>query len=148
MWKVLETTVEPTTLVNNLINCITGDEDFRQELWVHYLNGNSIETFSSHLEKIKVEYSDDQALKSSIQQMLQNPPSDKLMSILEKLTDLERSVVCLLILGVEVTDISKLKSISEVRIRQVIVTLRYNDIWSKTDGIKNKVNGRRTSRSK
>jgi hypothetical protein len=148
MWKVLETTVEPTALVNNLINCITTDEDFRQELWIHYLSGNNVDTFSSHLEKIKIEYSDDKVLKNTIHQILQNPPSDNLMSVLEKFTDFERSIMCLLILGISIADISKLKSISEVRIRQAVVTLRYNNVWSKTDGIKNKVNGRRASRSK
>jgi hypothetical protein len=140
--------VEPTTLVSNLINCITTDEDFRQELWVHYLSGNNIETFSSHLEKIKIEYSDDEKLKQAIHQMLQNPPSDNFMLFLDNFSDFERSIICLLILGIDVTDISKLKSISEVRIRQAITSLRYNTIWSKPNGIKNETYRRRASRLK
>jgi hypothetical protein len=41
-----------TQEVRQLINCLTNDEDARQELWVHYLSGNSVDSFVSRLDEI------------------------------------------------------------------------------------------------
>lgn len=45
-------------------------------------------------------------------------------------TDYERTIICLLMLGLDVSQISEQKGISEVRIRQSIATIRYNKAWS------------------
>lgn len=122
--------MRPTAEVDSLINCLTSDEDLRQDLWIHYLSGNSVESFSSHLDKVRIEYSDDLKLRNAIWQLIHNPPSEKLTSILDNFTDLERSMICLLMLGLSAKEISVIKGISEVRIRQSIASIRYNQCWS------------------
>lgn len=116
--------------ISSLINCLTSDEDQRQELWVHYLSGNDVESFASRLDKIRVEYSADLELRKSIWQLINNPPSNKLMSIIDNFTEFERSLICLLMLGLCANKISIVKGISEVRIRQSIASIRYNQCWS------------------
>jgi DNA-directed RNA polymerase specialized sigma subunit len=139
--------VEPTDRVNNLINCLTSDEDIRQELWVHYLSGNPIDSFSKHLQKIQVEYTEDEKLKTAIWDLINNPLSEKLQNILNNFTDFEQGVICLLMLGLTVENISSIKGISQVRIRQSISSIRYNTCWREKYGTENKVIGRRAIRS-
>lgn len=140
--------MRPTDEVNNLINCLTNDEDLRQDLWVCYLSGTPVESFESRLKRIKVEYSDDIELQKSIWLLIENPPSETLSAVLqENFTDYERSIICCLMLGLEISKISNIKGISEVRIRQSIATIRYNDCWEVMYGTKEKSNRRRTIRS-
>jgi hypothetical protein len=121
--------------VSGLINKLTNDEDMRQDLWVSYLSGTPIESFESRLECIKVEYSDDTELQKSIWSLIQNPPSEELSYILDlNFTDFERNIIFCLIIGLSANEISNLKGISEVRIRQSIATIRYNAIWEVTYG--------------
>lgn len=135
--------MRPTDEVNSLINCLTSDEDIRQDLWVCYLSGTPVESFESRLKRIKVEYSDDIELQKSIWDLIENPPSEALSKIIEEnFTDYERSVICCLMLGLNASKISDIKGISEVRIRQSIATIRYNKIWEVHYGIKDKSNGR------
>lgn len=137
----------PTDPVSNLINCLTNDEDLRQDLWVCYLSGTPVESFESRLERLKVEYSDDIELRESIWQLIKNPPSEALSTTLEKnFTDYERSIICCLMLGLEVSKISYIKGISEVRIRQSIATIRYNSCWEVMYGTEEKSNRRRKVR--
>lgn len=139
--------MKPTDQVRSLINCLTNDEDLQQDLWVCYLSGTPIQSFESRLERLKVEYSDDVELQKSIWQLIENPPSEALSMILEKnFTDYERTILCCLMLGLGVDKISYLKGISQVRIRQSIATIRYNECWS-TYGIENKINRGRTIRT-
>lgn len=125
--------MKPTDQVSNLINCLTNDDDLRQDLWVHYLSGNTVDTFSMHLEKLHTEYAEDEQLKAAIWNLITNPPSEKLQSVLIHFTDFERSIICLLMLGLTPDNISSVKGISQVRIRQSISSIRYNRIWSQYD---------------
>ena len=36
------------------INRLTKDEDLRQELWLHFLEGNSLFSFEDHLKTVKL----------------------------------------------------------------------------------------------
>ena len=128
--------MSPKEPVNNLINCMTNDEDLRQELWVHYLSGNPVESFANYLEKIKSEYSDDIKLRVSIWSLIQNPPSTGMEIFLNNFTDYEKSILCLVMLGLSLEEISRIKGINQVRIRQTISTIRYNGVWSLYGGTK------------
>lgn len=120
----------------------------RQDLWVSYLSGTPVESFESRLERIKVEYSDDAHLREAIWELIKNPISEELSNILQaNFSDYERGIICLLMLGLNVSEISDTKGISEVRIRQSIATIRYNSCWEVMYGIKEKSNGRRKIRS-
>lgn len=124
--------MKPTAEVSNLINCLTNNEDARQDLWVHYLSGTPVESLSARLTETQVEYSDDLELRKAVWALVQTPLSDETSNFLHtNFTDYERSVICLLALGLDSSKISDLKGISEVRIRQTIQAIRYNTYWSK-----------------
>jgi hypothetical protein len=127
--------VSPTDQVSNLINCLTNDEDQRQDLWVHYLSGHSPSTFASYLKKVNEEFSVETDIQEHVWHVLNNPPSDKFNALLSYFSEIEQSVVCLLALGLTVSQISQYKGISEVRIRQVIEIVRYNEVWTTLYGI-------------
>lgn len=123
--------MKPVEQVSCLINSLTNDEDMRQDLWVYYLSGKPVESFEARLERLKVEYSVPFELQKLLWQLIKNPISEKLSESLQNnFTDYERSIICFLMLGLEVDQISKIKGISEVRIRQSIATIRYNKVWN------------------
>jgi hypothetical protein len=127
--------VDTQKTVNNLINCLTDNEDLRQELWVHYLSGNPVDSFVSHLQKVSLSYSESTKLKESVWNLLQNPPSTTMTKVLGHFSDFERSILCLLVLGLSITEISAYKGISEVRIRQTVAAIRYNSTWETVYGV-------------
>lgn len=116
--------------VSNLINCLSNDDDTRQDLWVHYLSGKSVESFNARLVRIKAENDYSAELQKAIWDLIQNPLSEGLSTIIEEnFSDYERSVICLLVLGCDSRAISDIKGISEVRIKQSLATIRYNKCW-------------------
>lgn len=121
--------MKTTKEVSDLINCLTNDEDLRQDLWVHYLGGNPLDSFESHLRNIESEQADEKDLRHVTYYLLNNPPSQAFYLLLTKFTAFEQSIMCLLALGFTISQISRYKSISEVRIRQAIVAIRYNKVW-------------------
>ena len=126
--------MSPTDEVSNLINCLTSNEDQRQELWIYYLNGNSPLTFVLYLRKIQQEYNLDEQLQKYLLFMFNNPPSAKFHSLLNRLSEIEQSIVCLLALGLTIDQVSEYKGISRVRIKQVISIIRENDCWKEIYG--------------
>jgi len=125
------------------INSLSEDEDIKQSLWVHVLSGNPINTLSTYLNKIKLETAIETQLQIKIQVLLKNLESNKFTEILLNFSDFEKSLICLLILGLKTEEISKIKGISEVRIRQSIATIKYNSCWEKYYGFKKAPNRRR-----
>lgn len=140
--------MEPTNQVRSIINCLTNDEDKRQELWLHYLSGNEPSTLETYLNKIDAVYSADSEIQSYLWDIFNNPPSDKFQVLLSELSEIEQSIVCLLALGLTVDQVSRYKGISRIRIKQVISIIRENDCWEELYGIKETSNGRREIRAK
>jgi hypothetical protein len=131
--------VKPTETASSIINCLTNDEDLRQDLWVYYLSGSPVENLNSRLESIKKEYSDHLELQKTIWQLINQPlPLDLSNKIKSNFTEYERSIIICLMLGLEVEKISNIKGISQVRIRQSIATIRYNSVWEEIYGTKEK----------
>jgi hypothetical protein len=139
--------VSPTDQVSQLINCLTNNEDQRQDLWVHYLSGHSASTLASHLDQLSKEFSSDSELQPLLQEVFHNPPSDKFKDLLSHFSEIEQSVICLLALGLTVSQLSKYKGISEIRIRHVISVVKEKDCWEELYGVKEKTNGRRAIRT-
>lgn len=135
--------METRETVCSLINCLTDNEDLRQELWVHYLSGNPVDSFSEHLEKLKSEQEDHAYISSTVWQLLKGQYAEEFSVVVEALSDYERSVMFLAILGFSVPTISERKGISQVRIRQTLTSIRYNDVWCKIYGVKDQTNRRR-----
>lgn len=132
--------METKQTVGHLINCLTQNEDLRQELWVHYLSGNTVDSFVSHLKEISTDYSEDETIRANIWHLINNPPSDRFQNFLKTFSEFEQSILVLLALGMTTSQISAYKGISEVRIRQTISSIRYNISWEQFYGIKEKPN--------
>lgn len=140
--------MKPLESVSNLINCLSNNEDVRQDLWVHYLSGTPLESLESRLSRINIEYQEDLELQKAIWDLIQNPPSDDLYNLIQKnFTDYERSIICCLMLGLNAGKISEIKGISQVRVRQSIATIRYNKCWEEMYGTKEKPDRRRKIRA-
>jgi hypothetical protein len=118
-------------LVNSLINCLTDDEDQRQELWLYYLNGNSIESLSDYLCCIKSDSELSEQLQKRIWAATKNGSSDFLQNVLHNFSNVEQSVIILLALGLSVAQISKYKKLAEVRVNCVIFAIKNNEYWKR-----------------
>lgn len=137
----------PTDQVSQLISSLTNNEDHRQELWAHYLEGNSTESLASYLAKMERESSLEEEIQSHLWHIVKNPPSDKFGELLSYFSEIERSIVILLALGLTVAQVSEYKGISEIRIRQVVSIIRENGCWEELYGIKEKTNAGREVRA-
>ncbi len=120
----------------SLINHLTTDNDERQELWVHYLENSDIFALSDYLAQIRNQYSQEQLLQITVWKKLDKPSDFNLQWVFDHFTDLEQSVIQLLILGVSLQDISSIKTIGLVRLRHVISIIRQNPAWRELDGFK------------
>jgi len=118
----------------SLIDRLTTDKDEQQELWAHYLVNSDISALSDYLEQIRKQFSEDELLQITVWKKLDNPSDFNLQWIFEHFTDLEQSVIQLLILGVPLLDISSIKNIGLMRLRHVIAIIRENPAWEELDG--------------
>lgn len=123
-------TVEPGEQIDRL----TQDNDERQELWVRYLENSDITALSEYLAQIREQYSDEQLLQITVWRQLENPSDFNLQWLFDNFTDLEQSVIQLLILGVPLPQISGIKGIGLARLRHVISVIRENKAWDELDG--------------
>ena len=117
-----------------MINHLTTDNDEQQELWVHYLENSDISALSEYLTHIREQYSEDELLQITVWKKLDNPSDFNLQWVFDHFTDLEQSVIQLLILGTSLQDISSIKSIGLMRLRHVIAIIRENPAWKELDG--------------
>jgi len=118
------------TQVSCLIDNLTSDEDLRQELWVHYLSGNSSESFKDSLERIKLQHSINEEFNKVVYEAFNYRPSIKFVSFLDSFTEFEQNILYMLMLGLSLQQISLIKGIDEVRIEQCVASIRYNNIWN------------------
>ena len=111
-----------------LINHLTNNEDERQDLWVAYLTGTPSTSLHSILPRLAVSETIEQQFKPQIQHLISNPlPQD----FIDYLTENERVVMCLLMLGCDLGTISRYNGISEVRNHQIMVSLKESNAWNK-----------------
>lgn len=120
----------------SLINRLTTDKDEQQELWVHYLENSDISALSTYLSQIRQQFSEEELLQITVWRQLENPSDFNLQWIFDHFSDLEQSIIQLLILGVSLKDISSIKNVGMVRLRHAIAVIRENPAWRELDGIK------------
>lgn len=118
----------------SLINHLTTDNDEQQELWLHYLENSDVSALSEYLTQIRKQYSEEQLLQVTVWKKLDNPSDFNLQWIFDHFTDLEQSIIRLLILGVTLQQISSIKNIGLMRLRHVIAVIRENPAWKELDG--------------
>lgn len=122
--------MKTSTLIAERINRLTSDEDLRQELWVYYLEGNSPDTFVQHLEYLKSKASQQEQVDRFANDLIQQPFSRRLSDILTHFTQVERSVIFMLLLGYNAEDMSNVNSMSKARTRQMIQNIKSNTHWN------------------
>lgn len=115
--------------VENQINHLTTDNDERQELWICYLENSDISALSQYLEQIRKQYSEERLLQITVWKRLENLSDFNLQWLFDNFTDLEQSVIQLLILGVSLQQIGSIKSIGLARLRHIISIIRQNKAW-------------------
>ena len=103
------------------INQLTSDEDKRQDLWVAFLSGVPQDSLPTYLPAQRAHENIEDSFKQEINQLLHSPPPQ---AFIDYLTETERVIVCLLMIGCDLGTISKYNGISEVRIRQIMVALK------------------------
>jgi len=117
----------------NIINCLTPDEDEQQELWVSYLENRDIFTLSDHLFQIRKRYSEEDLLQVTVWKHMKNSLDRDLHRVFDQFSDLEQSVIRLLLLGCELHQISSIKGIGLVRLRHIIAVIKENPIWKELE---------------
>lgn len=125
-------TVELVSLIDHL----TTDKDERQELWIRYLENSDVSALSVYLAQIRAQYSEEELLQITVWKHLENPSDFNLQWLFDNFSDLEQSIIQLLILGVELPQISGIKGVGLARLRHVISVIRENKAWEELDGTK------------
>lgn len=119
-------TVKTVLEIGNIIESLTKDEDLRQDLWLQHISGNQVDI---SLSQLSIDDDQDPMLRQAMWRLIKQPPSDNLMKVLENLSDFERKIVFMLMLGISTEKIAKYRGTSEVRIKQAISAIRYNKSW-------------------
>ena len=112
-----------------IINDLTKDDDYRQELWCQYLSGAPITILNDTLTDIKKNSECYARLQEAIWITYKNPPSPELLDFLSNFTEFERSIMFLLMVGLSADEVSKYKDISTIRVMQVVSTIKNNPVW-------------------
>jgi len=117
-------------VVLRLINQLTDNEDYRQDLWVAYLSGAPTEKLHLVLDHAQVSDEIYTSSKHLIQYLIDNPPSE---SFLSNFSNTERVIMCLLLLGCDLGTISRYNGISKVRLQRIMVAIKeckaWNNLW-------------------
>src|SRR5687768_9509202 len=117
------------------IQSLTLDEDEQQELWVRCLEtGDDVDTLSKHLDQIRKEFSEERLLAVTLWKQVNTDKDHKLLDLFNYFTDLEQSVMRLLILGVSLQEISGITRISMVRLRHIVAIIREQEVWGTING--------------
>lgn len=124
-----------TVEVMELINHLTTDKDEQQELWLYYLENSDLSALSSRLSQIRNMYSEEELLQITVWKQLENPSDFNLQWIFDHFTDLEQSVIQLLILGVTLQQISSIKNLGINKLRHIINVIREQPCWGELDVI-------------
>lgn len=108
------------------INGLTSDEDFRQELWVYYLEGNQPESFIKHLIQLQHTFLEGNSINRAANDLVSRTISEELLEAINRMNQFNKSVALLMLLGYAATDISVIKQLSLVRTKQVMKTIMNN----------------------
>jgi hypothetical protein len=117
------------TLVLELINSLTEDEDLRQELWIHYLSDRACSSLDDHLELLQIYQKVNCDNQHRLDTFISSPLSSKYESAVAVLEPVERHVVYLLVLGLSPDEIAKYKGIGEIRVQRVITSIQASPTW-------------------
>lgn len=117
-------------MVQQKINSLSSDEDERQEMWVRYLETpDSIIDLEEESNKIKLANELDDIIIKNIVVLFESNPSKEMVDILNVFSELEKSILILLILGLSKEQISKYKKIDMLHLTQLLRNLSTHSVW-------------------
>ena len=132
-----------STSIIQTINNLTSNEDYRQDLWVYYLENNSTLSFDDFLEYLRLHSKEHKNSKQFLRDYIKD--GYDIHEFLLNFTEFERSIIYLMVINFTVPEIAKYKGISKIRIMQTINVIRDNPAWEqlreKVNGSKKKLNG-------
>lgn len=117
-------------MIQRKIETLSQDEDERQDLWVAYLEDPYFDLSSRFIE-IKSRNDANDTILSNLINYLQSPPTSEMLELLDNFTELERSVMILLVIGFTKEQVSKYKMIEMLRLQQMINNISTHPIWEK-----------------
>jgi len=117
-------------MIQRKIETLSQDEDERQDLWVAYLEDPYFDLSSRFIE-IKSRNDANDIILSNLINYLQSPPTSEMLELLDNFTELERSVMILLVIGFTKEQVSKYKMIEMLRLQQMINNISTHPIWEK-----------------
>lgn len=106
-----------TQQIQVLIESLTDNEDYQQELWVAYLSG---EHLSDSLSKIHQKHQNIEKFQFRLHAFLNQSTLPSMGQILDLFTYYEKSILYLLILGYNIEEISSLYSVGSAQVEQAI----------------------------
>ena len=109
-----------------IINQLTSNEDLRQELWVHYLEGASVCSLPSIYKDIEQNI---HALEHLERTYLEQSHGPHWTTLSQTFTDSELSVILLLTAGHDIITISRYNGMAEVRLRQMVSVIQSHKVW-------------------
>jgi hypothetical protein len=118
-------------MIQRKIETLSQDEDERQDLWVAYLEDPYFDLSSRFIE-IKNRNDANDIVLTNLINYLQSPPTSEMLELLDNFTDLERSVMILLVIGFTKEQVSKYKMIEMLRLQQMVNNISTHPIWEKT----------------
>ena len=118
-------------MIQRKIETLSQDEDERQDLWVAYLEDPYFDLSSRFIE-IKNRNDANDIVLTNLINYLQSPPTSEMLELLDNFTDLERSVMILLVIGFTKEQVSKYKMIETLRLQQMVNNISTHPIWEKT----------------
>lgn len=116
--------------MSTLIDSLTQNEDMRQELWVAYLMGFPHDLLPELLSSIESFEYIESTFHQQIQSLINSPIPTNYLS---NLSSVECIVLCLLMLGCDLSIISRYNGYSEVKVAEIMVALQEGE-----NGIKEK----------
>ena len=113
-------------MIYQLIMTLTQNEDLRQDLWVYYLSNQIYSTFSDKLTQLSLISRIEKSILNNTQDILslEIPQHD-----LDQLSDLQRSILLLSILGYNLEHIGKYNDVKQVIIDKEMVDLVQHPLW-------------------
>ena len=116
-------------VVQDQIENLTDNEDFRQDLWVAHLSGQ--QQLPTILQSIKTQHDKTEEFQRRLHLYAAGEFNDIMSQLLDNFSSVERSIIYMLMLGYSTPDIGSHYSTSVVHIRQSILIIQKHSIWSK-----------------
>lgn len=117
-------------MIQRKIEILSQDEDERQDLWVSYLQDPYFD-ISSRFVEIKNRKDANDLIFNNIINYLQSPPTADMLELLDHFTELERSIMLLLVIGFTKEQVSKYKMIEMLRLQQLIANISTHPAWER-----------------